>query len=219
MKADFFSGESFRRAPVIGIVRHLLYEEVKDILPLYHSAGLRVIEITMNTPSAGEMINYASKTFGDRLQIGAGTVCSTDDLEAALSCGACFIVTPVINEEVIARCVQRDIPVFAGAYTPTEIYKAWLSGATMVKVFPATQLGPRYIKDVKGPLDNIRLVPTGGINLDNCIAFLQSGATALGVGSQLFDHNLIRDKQWERLLEHFLSFAKKLQAHYALPVS
>lgn len=213
MKENFFSSESFHQVPLIGIVRHLSFEDVKQILPLYLSAGLNAIEITMNTPAAREMINYASKTFGDKLQVGAGTVRNTNELEEALKGGASFIVTPIVDEEVITHCVQREIPIFAGAFTPTEIYKAWSLGTDMVKIFPATQLGVQYIKDVKGPLDHVRLLPTGGINLDNCVAFLESGASGLGIGSQLFDNNLIRQKLWKQLQEYFAAFTKKLKTY------
>jgi 2-dehydro-3-deoxyphosphogluconate aldolase/(4S)-4-hydroxy-2-oxoglutarate aldolase len=214
MKDTFFSTEEFCRLPLIGIVRNLPFETIQQILPLYRSAGLSAIEITMNTPDAKAIIQHASETYGRDLQIGAGTVCNTDELEEALQAGAGFIVTPLLDEQVIRRCVQRGVPVFAGAFTPTEIYKAWSWGADMVKIFPATRLGPGYIKDIKGPLNQIRLLPTGGINLDNCTDFLQAGASGLGLGGQLFDHNLISSENWEGLQKHFTLFVKKLNAYY-----
>lgn len=214
MENTFFSTEEFKRVPLIGIVRNLSFESIEQILPIYHSAGLSAIEITMNTPDADAMLRHATRFYGDALQIGAGTVCNTDDLEKALQAGARFIVTPLLDEQVIKCCVQKGAPVFPGAFTPTEIYKAWSFGAEMVKIFPVSQFGAGYIKDIKAPLSQIRLLPTGGINLDNCIDFLRAGASGLGVGSQLFDPRLIRDENWDGLAEHFASFARKLSSYY-----
>src|SRR5690606_18081736 len=103
----------------------------------------------------------------------------------ALDAGAQFVVTPITDEEVISACVERDIPIFPGAYTPTEIYKAWSLGASMVKVFPASKLGPDYIKEVLAPLQQIHLMPTGGVGLENMEAFYKAGAKGFGIGSQL----------------------------------
>jgi 2-dehydro-3-deoxyphosphogluconate aldolase/(4S)-4-hydroxy-2-oxoglutarate aldolase len=108
--------------------------------------------------------------------------------------------------------VSRNIPVFPGAYTPTEIYQAWKLGASMVKVYPATSLGPEYIKDVKAPLNKIKLMPTGGINLDNIQTFIKAGADGLGIGSQLFDKTLIKDENWEGLELHFKQYVSKINS-------
>jgi 2-dehydro-3-deoxyphosphogluconate aldolase/(4S)-4-hydroxy-2-oxoglutarate aldolase len=105
------------------------------------------------------------------------------------------------------------VPVFPGAFTPTEIYEAWSLGASMVKVFPATSLGPGYIKDLKAPLSQIKLLPTGGVTLSNLADFFGAGADGVGIGSQLFDKRLIQDKNWTGLKAHFQEFATKLPAH------
>ena len=116
-----------------------------------------------------------------------------------------FIVTPVINEEVIQSCVSQGIPIFPGAFTPTEIYKAWSLGASAVKVFPATQLGVTYIKDVSAPLNDIKLLPTGGVSKTNIKSFFEAGAYGVGMGSSLFDKQLISDQNYTALKEHFKS--------------
>jgi 2-dehydro-3-deoxyphosphogluconate aldolase/(4S)-4-hydroxy-2-oxoglutarate aldolase len=149
--------------------------------------------------------NYAGK-----LNIGAGTVCTEQELESALNAGAQFIVTPIINEAVIRSCVAKGIPIFPGAFTPTEIYNAWSLGATMVKIFPNSVLGADYIKDVKAPLNKIKLVPTGGVSLDNILEYKKAGADGYGMASHLFDKKLIQEKNWDGLKAHFSEFVKKI---------
>ncbi|MCE6992144.1 bifunctional 4-hydroxy-2-oxoglutarate aldolase/2-dehydro-3-deoxy-phosphogluconate aldolase [Dyadobacter sp. CY323] len=210
MGKDQFSEELFRKAPLVGIIRNVALEDVKQILPIYREAGLTTIEITMNTPGATEMIRYALANESDGLNIGAGTVCTKDDLEAALEAGAQFIVTPVINKKVIKSCVKKKVPIFPGAFTPTEIYNAWTLGATMVKIYPATSLGPEYIKDLKAPMNQLKLLPTGGVGLENMTAFLKAGANGLGIGGQLFDKKMIQEKNWDGLKNHFREFVQKL---------
>jgi 2-dehydro-3-deoxyphosphogluconate aldolase / (4S)-4-hydroxy-2-oxoglutarate aldolase len=210
MNEHHFSEELFLKVPIVGIVRGLSQEEMDEILPLYVEAGLTTIEITMNTAGAAGMIRSATALYSGKLNIGAGTVCTLQDMENALDAGAQFIVTPIINSDVIKACVARNIPVFPGAYTPTEIYHAWSLGATMVKVYPAAALGPDYIKDVKAPLTQIKLMPTGGVNLDNLNDFRKAGAEGFGIGSQLFDKTLTKQRNWEGLKRHFSSFVKTL---------
>lgn len=210
MSQQPFSWELFNKAPLVGIIRNISPDEVKKILPVYRDAGLTTIEITMNTPGAAEMIQLALEAEGEGLNIGAGTVCTKDDLEIALEAGAQFIVTPIINKKVIKSCVKKKVPIFPGAFTPTEIYNAWTLGATMVKIYPATSLGPEYIKDLKAPMNQLKLLPTGGVGLENMAAFLTAGANGLGVGGQLFDKKLIQDQDWDGLKAHFLQFKSKL---------
>jgi 2-dehydro-3-deoxyphosphogluconate aldolase/(4S)-4-hydroxy-2-oxoglutarate aldolase len=211
MKDEKFSWQLFKMAPIIGIVRSISFEAVKEILPVYYDAGLTTIEITMNTLEADEIIAYASKEYRGRLNVGAGTVCTQEDLDKAISAGASFIVTPIIKKKIIRACVKNDIPIFPGAYTPSEIYKAWSLGASMVKVFPATNLGPDYIKDVKAPLTDVKLVPTGGVNLENIASFFKAGADGAGIGSYLLHKQFIRDKNWAALKDHFTKFLKQLE--------
>jgi len=213
MSATLFSWDLFNKVPLVGIIRNLTLEEVKQILPLYHQAGLTTIEITMNTAQAAEIIRYAYEHYQNQLNIGAGTVCNTEDLEQALSAGAQFIVTPILDKKVVKTCVRRGIPIFPGAYTPSEIYKAWSLGAAMVKIYPATSLGPEYIKDLKAPLNKLKVMPTGGINLENLPRFLQAGADGFGIGGQLFDKQLIKEKNWPALSSHFKAFVSQFNTN------
>jgi 2-dehydro-3-deoxyphosphogluconate aldolase/(4S)-4-hydroxy-2-oxoglutarate aldolase len=210
MSESTFSWKLFKKAPIVGIVRNISFEDIKQILPIFREAGLTTIEITMNTPGAEAIIRYALENEQNGLNIGAGTVCSKEDLNVALDAGAQFIVTPVINKKVIKSCVKKGVPIFPGAFTPTEIYNAWTLGASMVKIYPATSLGPEYIKDLKAPMSQLKLLPTGGVGLDNMSDFLKTGANGLGIGGQLFDKKLIQEKNWEGLRAHFQQFVQKL---------
>jgi 2-dehydro-3-deoxyphosphogluconate aldolase/(4S)-4-hydroxy-2-oxoglutarate aldolase len=219
-----FSWELFNRIPVVGILRNVAIEDVKVLAGFYQESGLTTIEVTMNSAGAAEMISHLSGTYSGKLNIGAGTVCTMADLDEALSAGATFVVTPIVNEEVIKTCVAKDIPVFPGAFTPTEIYKAWSLGAEMIKVFPATQLGATYIKDVLAPLPQVKLIPTGGVSLENFADFLKAGAKGLGMGSTLFPQQLIKEKNWEelenlfaKLVEKYGQYVKKTGAERQMP--
>ncbi|MFD0749995.1 bifunctional 4-hydroxy-2-oxoglutarate aldolase/2-dehydro-3-deoxy-phosphogluconate aldolase [Mucilaginibacter calamicampi] len=209
MKTNKFSEELFLKVPIVGIVRGMPFDTIKNILSVYADAGLNTIEITMNTEGAAEMIAFIADNFGSTLNVGAGTVCTQAELDIALNAGAQFIVTPVVNQKIIERCVNIDIPIFPGAFSPTEIYNAWEMGAYMVKIFPATQMGANYIKEVKAPLNKIKLAPTGGITLDNIETFKNAGANAYGLGSSLFDKKLIEQENWSELKAHLQKFAEK----------
>jgi 2-dehydro-3-deoxyphosphogluconate aldolase/(4S)-4-hydroxy-2-oxoglutarate aldolase len=131
------------------------------------------------------------------------------DLDKALDAGAQFIVAPVVRKQVIKACVKKGIPVFPGALSPTEIYQAWKWGATMVKVFPAGKMGPSYMKDVLEPLNEIGLIPTGGINPDNFIEFLKMGASGVGMASALFPKDVIASGNWDALRGFYESIAQQ----------
>lgn len=210
MNTTPFSWHLFQKAPIVGIIRGLTMNELSHILPIYREAGLTTIEITMNTPDAEKMIRYAVENEQQGLNIGAGTVCTKDDLKKAMEAGAQFIVTPILDKKVVKACVKKETPIFPGAFTPSEIYKAWSLGASMVKVFPATQMGPSYIKEVKAPLNQLKLLPTGGVSLDNMAEFFNAGADGVGMGGQLLDKKLIQEKEWAQLKAHFSQFTKQL---------
>lgn len=214
IKRTEFSWNQFRQMPVIGIVRGISIDDVKNILPIYIKAGFTTIEVTMNTNNVESLVRYIIKEYSDILNVGTGTVCSLADLEQALSFGSQFIVTPIVNKDIIKSCINHKTPVFPGALTPTEIYSAWELGASAVKVYPAGNFGAGYIKDLKGPLNDIKIIPTGGINLDNIQSFLDAGVEGLGIGSPLFDNTLINSQNWLSLENHFLKFTRILQNHY-----
>ncbi|MCK9410990.1 MAG: bifunctional 4-hydroxy-2-oxoglutarate aldolase/2-dehydro-3-deoxy-phosphogluconate aldolase [Prolixibacteraceae bacterium] len=206
-----FSWSIFNKMPIMGIVRGICLEDFQKIIPVYVKSGLTTLEVTMNTPNVEHLIKFAVKEYSGIINVGAGTVCSLEDLDVAIDLGAQFIVTPLINEEVIITCVGRNVPIFPGALTPSEIYCAWRLGAEIVKVFPASNLGAGYIQDILGPLEKVRLLPTGGINLNNMESFLKIGVAGFGVGSPLFDKSLIAAKDWEGLGRHFACYVKLIE--------
>jgi 2-dehydro-3-deoxyphosphogluconate aldolase / (4S)-4-hydroxy-2-oxoglutarate aldolase len=186
MNREFFQGR-----PVIGILRGFQLSQIPGIVEAAARGGLKNLEITMGSEKADEQIREAVRLADGRMNIGAGTVLNVATLSRALHAGACFVVTPTLNTDVILECVRLGVPVFPGAFSPTEVLQAWELGATMVKVFPAEILGPGYIKAVKAPLAQVKLLPTGGVDLQTLPAFLHAGADGFGVGSPLFDRRRI----------------------------
>ena len=197
-----FKADKFDEMPVIGILRNVPLPEIEAILPFYIKAGFTNLEVTMNSNGAEETIRHLSENYLS-LNIGAGTVCDKNDLKRAVKAGASFIVTPVVDEKVIKKCVKWGIPIFPGAFSPLEIYSASKYGATGVKVFPANHLGPSYIKDVLAPFQHLKLYPTGGVNLENISAYFKAGAKGLGMGGTLFLASLLETKEYENLGLHF----------------
>ena len=151
----------FRKLPLLGILRNIEEELIEPIVDISISAGLRAIEITMNTPDAPAIIKRARNYSGDKIAIGAGTVLDMDMLKLALDSGATFIVSPCLINNVCVYCKDNSIPNFPGALTPSEVYQAHKSGATMIKIFPAGLFGTRYFRDLKGPFENIELLACG----------------------------------------------------------
>lgn len=205
-----FSWELYNKAPIVGIVRGVSMDVMPDIAKAYLGAGLHTIEITMNTPGAAQMISMLRSEFQE-LNVGAGTVCNMEDYKEAVAAGAQFIVTPIIDEVVIKTAVAQGVPIFPGAYSPTEIYKAWSLGASAVKIFPASQLGVRFIKDIAAPLNNIKLLPTGGVSLENIKSFFEAGVVGVGMGSSLFNQRLIEEGNFEGLKKHFTKIKAEVE--------
>jgi 2-dehydro-3-deoxyphosphogluconate aldolase/(4S)-4-hydroxy-2-oxoglutarate aldolase len=182
--------------PIVGILRGFSTPQVIEIVRAAARGGLRNLEITMGPKDTPEQIREARKIAGDKMCIGAGTVLGRDSLEDALEVGASFIVTPIVKERVIEECTRLKIPVFPGAYSPAEILQAWELGAAMVKVFPADTLGPGYIKVIKGPLPQVKLMPTGGVDLKTIAAYKKAGADGFGIGGPLFDRTRVEAGDW-----------------------
>ena len=201
----------FNKMPVIGILRNVPLTTIEAVIPSYLKAGFTTLEITMNSANACKILSSLTRTYSD-VNIGAGTVCTMQELEMALANGASFIVSPILNEEVIHFCTTKSIPIFPGAYTPLEIYRAAQLGATAVKVFPASPLGPGYIKDVLAALTTLKLLPTGGVSKDNIEAFFKAGAIGVGMGNSLFNEKLIANKDFDCLYNHFKLIADKVMS-------
>ena len=188
--------DEFKQLPIMGILRGVKPDIIEPLTETVISSGLRTIEITMNTPGAPDLIRQMVKSSDGRLTIGAGTVLTTDDLHHALSAGATFIVLPTLIPDVVEYCAKNSIPVFPGALTPLEIYNAWRSGATMVKVFPATFFGPDYFREIKGPFQDIELLACGGVKSDNISDFFSCGASAVAFGGSIFTREWLQNKDF-----------------------
>ena len=193
--------EKFKRLPILGILRGIDIESVEPLVEASILAGLKTIEITMNTRGAATLIEKAVATAGKRLTIGAGTVLSVKSLEIAFDAGATFIVTPVLVEDVMKYCVKNKIPVFPGALSPQEIYNAWNAGATMVKVFPSGFFGPKYFKEIKGPFNDIKLLACGGVTPENMKEYFSSGASAIAFGEGVFKREWLAGKDFKSIEE------------------
>jgi 2-dehydro-3-deoxyphosphogluconate aldolase/(4S)-4-hydroxy-2-oxoglutarate aldolase len=164
----------------------------------------------MNTPGAEEIIAGSRDNVPAGKYLGMGTVRNITEAERAYDAGAMFFVTPNIDVEVIGFARSRDVPVVAGALTPTEVYKAWDAGASMVKVFPCRALGgPQYIRELRGPFDYISLVAVGGVTIENVSEYLQAGAKAVGVGISLFGEQAVAAKDWKAVGENVENFIQR----------
>jgi len=200
---------------VVPVIRARSADEAAQAIAAIQKGGISVLEITMTVPGAVELIREVARRASDAL-VGAGTVLDPDTARACIDAGARFVVSPALNVETIATCQEAGVAVLPGALTPTEVVTAWNAGADLVKVFPANALGgPSYIKSLKAPLPQIRLVPTGGVNLQTAKDFIKAGAAALGVGADLVDLQALRRGEADLITERarqFLSLVQEARA-------
>jgi 2-dehydro-3-deoxyphosphogluconate aldolase / (4S)-4-hydroxy-2-oxoglutarate aldolase len=186
---------------VVAIIRMKEPDKLRGVIDALAEGGVRAIEITMTVPRAIELIAEVVPTLPPGFIFGAGTVVDADTTRRVIDAGAQFIVSPVMRTEVIAAAHSQDVPAMPGCFSPTEILTAWDAGADVVKVFPATALGPGYIKDVRAPLPQVKLMPTGGVTPDNAGDWIRAGAVAVGVGSALLDQKAISSGSFGPIVE------------------
>ena len=184
---------------VIAVIRMADANKLAKVVAAIQEGGVKAVEITMTTPGALEVIKILSKENIPGVVIGAGTVLDPETAAAVIHAGADFVVSPILNKKMIRLCNRYGKLVAPGALTPTEILTAWERGADIVKIFPATSLGPKYFKDIKGPLPQVRLMPTGGVNLENAAEFIINGACCVGIGTALLDKKAIHASDWSVL--------------------
>jgi 2-dehydro-3-deoxyphosphogluconate aldolase/(4S)-4-hydroxy-2-oxoglutarate aldolase len=184
---------------VVAVIRMKDAGKLRAVLDAIAEGGVRAIEVTMSVPGAVGLIAQLAPVLPSSILFGAGTVTDAATARVVIDAGAQYIVSPVFRREVIDVCHERGIAVAPGCFTPTEILDAHEYGADLVKVFPATALGPSYIKDVRAPLPQVRLMPTGGVTLDNAGDWIRAGAVAVGVGSALLDTKAIEEGRLEVL--------------------
>jgi len=179
--------ERIRRHRLIAILRRVEPQGLLlDLVAELAADGVRVLEVTFDGASAAEdLVAVKQRLHGSDVIVGAGTIVSGERMDAALAAGAQFLVAPTLDLAIVAEAVDRGVPVIPGAYSPTEIALAWDSGATFVKVFPVSSLGPSHIRELRGPLRDIEMIATGGVDATNTAAYLEAGCVAVGVGGAL----------------------------------
>jgi 2-dehydro-3-deoxyphosphogluconate aldolase/(4S)-4-hydroxy-2-oxoglutarate aldolase len=184
---------------IVAVVRAESGESLVKVVRALAEGGVTAAEITFTVPDAIEVIRQVRHEVGEAVVLGAGTVLDPETARAALLAGAEYIVAPTVNVEVIRLCRRYDKVVMPGALTPTEVLTAWESGADVVKIFPADLGGPAYLKALRGPLPQVRVMPTGGVDLTTAESFLKAGACCLGVGGSLVDAKAVATADFTRI--------------------
>jgi 2-dehydro-3-deoxyphosphogluconate aldolase/(4S)-4-hydroxy-2-oxoglutarate aldolase len=200
---------------IVAVVRAEKGDQLVDVAQALLAGGVEAIEVTFTVPAAHKVIERVAEQLGDRIVLGAGTVLDAETARIAILSGANYIVAPNTNPKVIDICRRYSKPVMPGALTPTEVVTAWEAGADVVKVFPCDFFGPKYLKALQGPLPQIRLMPTGGVNLQTARDFLAAGACALGVGTSLVDNKTVAAREFgkiEALARQFVEIVKEFRA-------
>lgn len=184
---------------IIAVIRMSDPGRIIDLTEALKRGGVKALEITMTVPGALDIIQKLAVNKPEGVLIGAGTVLDADTAAAAIWSGADFVVSPIADPGMIAACRSHDTFVAPGAFSPTEVIAAWDRGADVVKVFPATSLGPNYFRDLRGPFPQLRLMPTGGVTIENAKDFIAAGACAVGIGTALVDKKAVEAGDWESI--------------------
>lgn len=183
----------------VAVIRMTDAAKIAEVAAALREGGVTALEVTMTVPGAVEIIRTMVRDKEPGVLVGAGTVLDAGTASDVIAAGADFVVSPVMDRDMVQACREAEILVVPGAFTPTEIVAAWRAGADIVKVFPATSLGPQFFRDLRGPLPNIRLMPTGGVTLENAREFLAAGACCVGIGTALLDMKAIEAGDWKGL--------------------
>ncbi len=199
------------RQGAVAVVRLADSEKLIKVVEAVAAGGVTAIEITLTTPGAMELIAEVSSVFGDSIVLGVGTVLSRNDAEAAIDAGARYVVSPIFNPEVVGASLARGIPALPGAMTPTEIQTAMDAGAGIVKIFPANAVGMDFFKAVLAPMPHCRLMPTGGVTLENAGDWIRAGACAVGVGSALISRELVDGGQFDVLTQRAATLKRSIE--------
>lgn len=194
---------------VIAVLRGVEPSSVPDVVRAVVAGGIDIVEITADSPNAASVIEELARGSADVL-VGAGTVLDVETVDQVCQAGAKFVVSPTVDAAIIEASNRTDTIVAPGAYTPTEVYRAWRSGADMVKIFPATTGGPSHLAALGGPFGDVPLLPTGGIDATNAAAFIRAGAIAVGVGGALIDHEAIEAGDFASIRENARSLKTKI---------
>jgi 2-dehydro-3-deoxyphosphogluconate aldolase/(4S)-4-hydroxy-2-oxoglutarate aldolase len=197
---------------IVAVVRLSDAGAGREVVRALADGGVQAIEITMTVPNAVQLIADLSASVPPDVIVGAGSVVDADTARAVIKAGARFVVGPVLRPAVIAACHEQDVVVMPGAFSPTEVLTAWEAGADIVKVFPATTLGPGYFKDLRGPLPQLRLMPTGGVTLENAGDWIRAGAVAIGAGTALVDPKAVAARRFDLIRGTAAAFVNAVRA-------
>jgi len=197
---------------VVAIMRANSSDQLLAAADALKAGGVNAIEVTMTTPGALDVIRQATARYGPEVAFGVGSVLDPETARAAILAGARFVVCPTLNLETIRLCQRYGVPVVPGAYTPTEVLTAWEAGADLVKLFPASVGGPAYLKAIKAPLPQVKLVPVGGVDLETTTDFVRAGAEVVGVGSALINQKLLDAGDLGRITDLARQFVGKVEA-------
>lgn len=200
---------------IVAVVRSNSPDQLVGVVRALAEGGVTAAEITFTVPNALDVIRKVRDELGDSIVLGAGSVLDPETARAALLAGAEYIVGPGLNLDVIRLCKRYGKVVMPGALTPTEVITAWEAGADVVKIFPSDLGGPAYIKALRAPLPQIRMMPTGGVDLTTAEAFLNAGACCLGIGGSLVDAKAVASGDHARLRELASQFAQIVRDHRA----
>ncbi len=204
---------------VVAVIRLADGKRLLEVADALGAGGIRAIEVTMTVPGAIEIIGELARSLPATFQVGAGTVLDSATARRVIDAGASFVVSPVLNYGVIEACRDQRVAVMPGCFTPTEILSAADAGADIVKVFPATALGPGFFNDIRGPLPHVRLMPTGGVTRENAGDWIRAGAVAIGVGAALVEKQAIADRRFDVITDnarHFVSAVAAARPHEAV---
>jgi 2-dehydro-3-deoxyphosphogluconate aldolase/(4S)-4-hydroxy-2-oxoglutarate aldolase len=199
-------------AGVVAVIRANSKDQLIGITEALLAGGVPAIEVTMSTPKAIAGIEMLADRFGDSAVIGVGTVIDAATARDAIGAGAQYVVSPMFDEEIVATARRYGKIVIPGAFTPTEILRAWSAGADVVKVFPSTGLGPQYFKDILAPLPQLRLTPTGGVDLKNVADWIKAGAVFVGAGSSLVSKDALSKNDWGSITTNAKAFVEAIRA-------
>ena len=192
---------------VVAVIRLTDASQLRAVADALAAGGVRALEVTMTVPRAVELIEELALSLPPEILVGAGTVLDAETARQVIAAGARFVVSPVFRPAVIEMSHRHDVAVMPGCFTPTEILAAWEQGADVVKVFPATALGPAFFKDIRGPLPQLRLMPTGGVTADNASEWIRAGAVAIGVGTALVERAAVEQRRFDAITaraRHFI---------------
>jgi 2-dehydro-3-deoxyphosphogluconate aldolase/(4S)-4-hydroxy-2-oxoglutarate aldolase len=207
--------EQIQATGVVAVIRLREADRLFRVVDALMDGGVRALEVTMTVPGAVDLIGQLSGRLPAGFVLGAGTVLDVDTARRVIRAGARFVVGPTFNPAIVRLCHAEDVACVPGCFTPTEILAAWEAGADIVKVFPATALGPGFLRDVRGPLPQVRMMPTGGVSLENAGEWIKAGAVAIGVGTAMLDSKAIADGRYEEITRRARAFVEAV-AHARL---